>query len=88
MFNKKHPQTRVVVETGFGALKNRVRRLNTEITLDIQKVLLVTYATYIPHNICIIKHDPYMLKDLEAVPPNQFPHPHTLQGGLYLMLIR
>ena len=65
MFNRKHSQTRVVAETGFGALKNRFRRLNTDITLDLRKVPLLTYATCILHNICIMKHDPYPLEDLE-----------------------
>ena len=65
MFNTKHSQTRVVVETGFGALKNRFRRLNTDNTLDLRKVPLLTYATCILHNICIMKHDPYPLEELE-----------------------
>lgn len=53
------------METSFGALKNKFRRLNTEITLDIQKVPLLTNATCILHNICIIKHDPFLLEDPE-----------------------
>ena len=65
MFNTKHSKTRVVVEIGFGTLKNRFRRQNTEITLDLQKVPLLTYATCILHNICIMKHEPYPLQDLE-----------------------
>ena len=65
MFNTEHSQTQVVIETGFGALNNRFRRLNTDITLDLQKVPLLTYATCILHNVCIMKHHPYPLEGLE-----------------------
>ena len=51
-FIGKHSQTRVVVERGLGALKNKFTRLNTEITPLLEKLTVMTYAMCILHNMC------------------------------------
>ena len=57
-FNKIHSQTRVVVETAFGALKMRWRRLDADFALDLDILPDVVMAACILHNLCILKHDP------------------------------
>ena len=65
-FNKVHSQTRVVVETTFGALKGRWRRLLHEITLDMEFIPDIVMACCILHNICVIMYDPIAIEDLKT----------------------
>ena len=65
-FNKVHSQTRVVVETAFGALKGRWRRLLHEITLDMEFVPDIVMACCILHNICVMMWDPISTEDLKT----------------------
>ena len=57
-FNKIHSQTRVVVESAFGALKGRWRRLNQAFYLALETLPDVIMACCILHNICVFRHDP------------------------------
>ena len=57
-FNKIHSQTRVVVETAFGMLKGRWRRLSTPFALRLNILPDVVMAACILHNICVLKHNP------------------------------
>ena len=46
------------METAFGSLKMRWRRLSTDITLDLSFLSNVVMAACVMHNLCILKHDP------------------------------
>ena len=65
-FNKVHSQTRVVVETAFGALKMRWRRFETKFALDLKILPDVIMAACIMHNLCTLKHDPLPEDDMDV----------------------
>ena len=57
-YNLVHSQTRVVVETAFGSLKSRWRRLGSDIQLELSFLPDIVMAACVLHNLCIMKHDP------------------------------
>ena len=65
-FNKIHSQTRVVVETAFGALKSRWRSLEHDFALDLSILPDIVMASCILHNLCILQHDPLPDDNMEV----------------------
>ena len=65
-YNLVHSQTRVVVETAFGALKMRWRRLQTDINLDLSFLPDIVVAACVLHNLCILKFDPLPEDDMDV----------------------
>lgn len=65
-YNKKHSQTRVIIENAFGWLKGRFRRLKY-IDAEIPKIKLIVTACCVLHNMTIGKPDEerYLLEELD-----------------------
>ncbi|VEN45580.1 unnamed protein product [Callosobruchus maculatus] len=80
LFNRKLPQSRIVIENAFGILKGRFRRLKFLETKRLDLIALLIVSSCILHNLCILNNDLYE-GPIEENEQNDQSLPHITNPG-------